>query len=151
MEKLTELEKEILIDITKDNFYEQELESVIWTDCFLSDISMDSKIARGVLASLVKKGYIYVSSGKDSTIRLEDKGKEYLSKGGKTIMYVIQVDWKAINSVEDIGVKAYYKDLTKFINYTSKIEEACRFYSKEDATDFAEQVIFGKNFEIIEI
>ena len=80
MESLTELEKEIMIAITKDTFYENDLESQIWTDCFLDDIKMDNKIARGVLSSLVKKGYIEVTSGEDSILCFTEKGKEYMKE-----------------------------------------------------------------------
>lgn len=79
---ITELEKEIMIAITKDCFFENGLDSVIWTDCFLDDIKMDNKIARGVISSLKQKGFINASSGKDATISFTDKGKEYIIEKG---------------------------------------------------------------------
>lgn len=76
---LTELEKILMSAIPKDQFYESGLDSIIWTDCFIDYCGVPSKQARGVLVSLDKKGLIYVSGGKEGTINLTEKGKEYIT------------------------------------------------------------------------
>lgn len=70
--ELTEMEVQLLLDIQKDNFYESDVDSVIWTDVFLDETaSIDSKKARGVLSSLVKKGLILMGA---ETIQYSDLG-----------------------------------------------------------------------------
>lgn len=74
--ELTELESQLMLDIQKDNFYEEGVDSVIWTDVFLDETSsIESKKARGVLSSLVKKGLIEMGS---ETIAYSDLGIEQL-------------------------------------------------------------------------
>lgn len=55
---LTDYEKQILQDITKDDFYEDGLDSGIWADVFLDTTKIPAKQARGVLSSLVQKKHI---------------------------------------------------------------------------------------------
>ena len=72
--ELTELESQLMLDIQKDNFYEEGVDSVIWTDVFLdATTSIESKKARGVLSSLVKKGLIEMGQ---ETIAYSDLGIE---------------------------------------------------------------------------
>ena len=77
--ELTEMERQILDDITKDDFYEDGLHSVIWADCFLDTTSIPSKQARGVLGSLSKKEIIYpIEKGRDGCISFTEKGRQLM-------------------------------------------------------------------------
>jgi len=88
--KLTKFEEEIMRAIPQDDFYESGYESVLWTDVLLDNVKMDNKKARGVLASLSKKGLLELYSTKEksdpsdkncatnSTTALTDKGIEWL-------------------------------------------------------------------------
>lgn len=84
--KLTDLEKITILEIEEDNFLD-EIEDSIWTDVFLDETSsLGSKVGRGVLSSLIKKGLLF--SG-DETIALSPKGVEvfYKLKGeGKPVI-----------------------------------------------------------------
>ena len=85
--ELTELEQNMMKSIPADDFFEHGLDSVIWLDCFIDGLDMDSKIARGVLASLIKKGLIvvdiYKENGKNqSTMALTDEGQDWLIEQG---------------------------------------------------------------------
>ena len=76
---LTELEAQVMLEITKDDFYEDGLDSSIWADCFLNTTSLSPKVVRGVLASLVKKELIYgIETGRDGVIAYTDLGKSYM-------------------------------------------------------------------------
>ena len=80
---LTEMEKQVLADMPKDNFFEDGLESVLWCDCFLDfTCSLQAEQARGVLSSLIKKDYIYPigSTREDNTIQFTEKGQGYLEE-----------------------------------------------------------------------
>jgi hypothetical protein len=80
---LTDLEKQLLSEIVKkDGNGEYILESDLKSQ-YLSilDITIPNKILRGVLSSLVKKGYIKVSEDEgDSLIMLKDLAIEYYKK-----------------------------------------------------------------------
>ena len=77
--ELTEMERTILDDITKDCFYEEGLDSVIWADCFLDTTKIPAKQARGVLSSLVKKDIIGpIEKGRDGAIKFTEYGKEVM-------------------------------------------------------------------------
>ena len=83
MENLTKLEKQALDAITKDDFYEEGLNSAIWADVFLDTFKgyykVDSRKARGVLSSLVKKKIISpIISGKDGVIVFTPYGKQVM-------------------------------------------------------------------------
>lgn len=81
MIKLTENEKLTLNEITKDNFYEQGLDSCVWSDCFIDDTSsLEGKIVRGVLSSLIKKDIIYPIG--------KNRDEQYIAftEVGKTLM-----------------------------------------------------------------
>lgn len=81
--ELTEMERTILDDITHDNFYEDELDSVIWADCFLDTTSIPAKQARGVLSSLVQKGIIKpIIKGRNGSIAFTEYGKEVMEDLG---------------------------------------------------------------------
>lgn len=84
MINLTELEKIVLEDITRDDFYEEELDSVIWADVFVDmTCSLDPTIARGVLSSLVKKEIIHpIKKGRDGTISFTEFGKQIMEELG---------------------------------------------------------------------
>ena len=77
---LTELEKQIMQEITKDDFYEDELDSQIWVNCFLDNTcTIERKRAGGVLSSLIQKGLIYgIAEGRDGVIAFTELGKEYM-------------------------------------------------------------------------
>ena len=76
MTELTTLEQEVLIDITRDNFYEEAFESTIWTDCFLDCCRTPIKQARAILVSLKKKEMIEVSGGRDGGIAIRQSLKK---------------------------------------------------------------------------
>ena len=84
MTKLTELEKTVLHDITTDDFYEYGLDSLIWADSFMyNTVSISSKEARGVLASLIKKNIIRpIAKGRDGVIGFTDYGKSVMRELG---------------------------------------------------------------------
>ncbi len=81
---LTDLERKILDDITQDNFYEDGLDSCIWSDVFLDETSsIESKKARGVLSSLIKKGILDgMLKGRNATISFTEYGKELMKELG---------------------------------------------------------------------
>ncbi len=80
---LTEMERTTLDDITKDCFYEEGLDSVIWADCFLDDATYDPKEVRGVLSSLIKKDIINpIVKGRDGTISFTSFGKKLMAELG---------------------------------------------------------------------
>lgn len=79
MINLTELEEIVLEDITHDQFYENDLDSVIWADVFVDDCSLDSTIVRGVLSSLIKKEIIRpIKKGRNGTISFTEFGKQIM-------------------------------------------------------------------------
>ena len=83
VKSLTEMEKQILVDITKDCFYDNGVDSEIWADCFLDTTKISAKQARGVLSSLVQKGIIYpIEKGRNGTIAFTNCGKEVMKKLG---------------------------------------------------------------------
>lgn len=93
MVELTKMERQALDAITKDNFYENGLDSVIWADVYLDTVKgfygIDSKTVRGVLGSLVKKGLINgIIDEKDrfgrsnGTISFTKYGKEVMNELG---------------------------------------------------------------------
>ena len=87
MKNLTTLERQALDSITKDDFYENGLDSVIWADVFLDSFkgyySVTPEKARGVLSSLVQKGIIHpILKGRDGTIAFTNKGKDLMIKLG---------------------------------------------------------------------
>lgn len=84
---LTSLEKNVLKEFTQDNFFDNGLDSVIWVDEFIRGTSSaEGRIVRGVLSSLVKKGYIYIDDYErgQMVMGLRDKGKNYLIELAKT-------------------------------------------------------------------
>ena len=75
MTNLTELERTVLDDITKDDFYENGLYSEIWADCFMDTVTVPTKIARGVLSSLIQKDIIRpIERGRDGVIAFTEHG-----------------------------------------------------------------------------
>jgi len=76
------MEQQIIEEVTKDDFFEQGVDSCVWTDVFLDDTcTIPAKQARGVLSSLVKKEYICpMGKGRDSYIEFTDRGKTYLKE-----------------------------------------------------------------------
>lgn len=82
--KLTALEEKLMREMPLDNFYENELDSILWTDGFLDGFSEGSKVGRGVISSLVKKGYISVSdadagrAGNPTSMRFTELGKSWM-------------------------------------------------------------------------
>ena len=88
--KFTEMELKVLDAITKDDFYEDGVNSTIWADVFLDTVkgyyNIDSKTVRGVLASLIKKKIIKpIMKGRDGSISFTEYGKsimeDFLNKG----------------------------------------------------------------------
>ena len=80
---LTELEKIVLKDITKDDFYENGLNSAIWADVFIDCCSIPSTELRGVLSSLIKKGIINpIMRGRDGVISFTNFGKQIMIELG---------------------------------------------------------------------
>lgn len=83
---LTELEIKALKEIPLDDFYENDLDSILWLDTFVDCCSIDNKILRGVLSSLKKKGYINMwihksKSGKnEDTLTLTDTGRAWMER-----------------------------------------------------------------------
>lgn len=83
MIKLTKLERTVLDDITKDDFYENGLDSAIWADCFLDTTKIPAKEVRGVLSSLIKKNIIRpIMKGRDGIISFTAYGKEVMKELG---------------------------------------------------------------------
>lgn len=87
MTNLTTLERNVLDAITKDDFYEMGLESVIWADVFLDTVkyhySISAKEVRGTLSSLIKKDIIKpILKGRDGTISFTDNGIELMKELG---------------------------------------------------------------------
>lgn len=88
--EVTAMEYRLMSEIPNDNFYDEELDSVLWTDIFLDETcSIDNKKARRVLSSLSKKGLLDVYSIKDkepsmgitkSTISFTELGKAWMRK-----------------------------------------------------------------------
>lgn len=83
MTNLTQMERTVLDDITHDCFYEDELDSVIWADCFLDTTKIPAKEVRGVLSSLIQKGIIFpIQKGRDGAIAFTEQGKELMRELG---------------------------------------------------------------------
>lgn len=85
MPNLTDMEKTILHDITKDDFYDNGLDSGIWCDCFLDfTTKVPNKQARGVLSSLVKKNILKpILKGRDeNVISFTEYGKQVMKQLG---------------------------------------------------------------------
>ena len=85
MINLTDMEKTILKDITKDDFYTEVLDSGIWCDCFLDfTTKVPNKQARGVLSSLVKKNILKpILKGRDeNVISFTEYGKQVMKQLG---------------------------------------------------------------------
>ena len=81
--KLTDMEKQVLHDITEDEFYENGLDSVIWADCFLDTTSIPSKQVRGVLSSLIQKGILKpMIKSRDACISFTSYGKQVMTDLG---------------------------------------------------------------------
>lgn len=82
--ELTVLERQTLEDITNDDFYEDGLNSIIWSDCFMEyGTTIGARRCRGVLSSLIKKGIINpIVKGRDGTISFTDAGKELMVELG---------------------------------------------------------------------
>lgn len=82
--ELTVLERQTLEDITNDNFYEDGLNSIIWSDCFMQDgTTIGARKCRGVLSSLIQKGIINpIAKGRDGTISFTDAGKKLMVELG---------------------------------------------------------------------
>ena len=80
---LTEMELNTLEDMTHDDFYEDGVDSCLWADSFLDFSRYDSKITRGVLASLIKKGIIYpIIRGNYGVIHFTPYGKQVMLELG---------------------------------------------------------------------
>jgi len=93
MISLTEMERQVLGAFVKDDFCENGLDSSLWADVFLDTIrgycGIESKVARGVLSSLVKKGvirgfnHIQDRFGRnDDAITLTESGKKLMRELG---------------------------------------------------------------------
>lgn len=84
MIELTEMERTTLNDITKDDFYEEGLESILWADVFVDcTSSIPNNQVRGVLSSLIKKGIIYpIERGRDGAISFTETGKQLMRELG---------------------------------------------------------------------
>lgn len=88
MVELTKMERQVLDAITKDDFYEDGLNSCLWTDVFLDTVKgfykIDSKTARGVISSLIKKKIInpILFKGRDSSVKLTEYGKTVMREFG---------------------------------------------------------------------
>lgn len=80
---LTDMERAILVAARNSDFGDAVLEAV-WTDTTVEDSRLSEKQARGVLSSLIQKGLIEVSGGKDSTIAITDLGFEVCQAQGIT-------------------------------------------------------------------
>lgn len=86
--KLTENEKEVLIAITKDDFFaiseckniNEICDVVLWSDNLLDTLKLETKkspkILRGVLSSLSQKNLIEISQGEDSVTNFKPLGYE---------------------------------------------------------------------------
>ena len=92
---ITDMETKVMEAFVKDDFCENGLDSCLWCDVFLSTVEgyagINSKQARGVLSSLVKKGLIYGmaenhrrdSMGRrEEVVRLTESGKEFMHNLG---------------------------------------------------------------------
>ena len=80
---LTEMERNTLEDMTYDDFYENGVDSCLWADNFLDFSRYDSKITRGVLSSLIKKGIIRpIIRGRDGVICFTPYGKQVMTDLG---------------------------------------------------------------------
>lgn len=80
--ELTDKERQVMIALTHDDFYEDGEESVLWLEVAVESVSaetgLSNKAVGGVLSSLEKKGYVYMESGKDGAIGFERLGKEFI-------------------------------------------------------------------------
>lgn len=82
---LTEMERTLLNEIPLDNFYEDGFNSCLWTRIFTEDTcSIDNRKSKGVLSSLVQKGYIRIDQDPTeeneysrSSLTLEPKAVNY--------------------------------------------------------------------------
>jgi hypothetical protein len=98
--ELTELEAKVVKAIPSEG-----TNSVLWTDCYLEDLNgvIDSKELPDVLASLIKKGFIYMDGkGKETAVALEDAGVDWLIAQG-----IIDEDGKLVKEqeiVEDVEI-----------------------------------------------
>ena len=80
---LTEMELNTLEDMTHDDFYENGVDSSLWADNFLDFSRYDSKITRGVLSSLIKKGIIRpIIHGRYGVICFTEYGKQVMTELG---------------------------------------------------------------------
>ena len=81
--EFTKMELQVLDDITKDSFYEDGLDSMIWADCFLDTTHIPAKEVRGVLSSLIKKNIIRpIIKGRNGVIAFTENGKNVMRSLG---------------------------------------------------------------------
>ena len=84
--KLTALEEKLMKEIPETGFYEDGLDSCLWTDVFLEESSIGTKSGRGVIASLSKKGYLDVSDadagreGNPTSFMFTELGKSWMEE-----------------------------------------------------------------------
>ena len=76
--KLTTMEARVMGCFLTDDYAEEGVDSIIWTDCFLDHVKfmteIDAKQTRGILSSLIQKDMIFV----EESMGLTENGKQYL-------------------------------------------------------------------------
>ncbi len=86
MEKLGELEAQLVEAVPEDPFYEDGFDSVLWIEFFLDMLEelkgINPKQARVHLVTLEQKNYIGIQKGTEGTFWLEDYGREFLADKG---------------------------------------------------------------------
>lgn len=84
--RITPMEEKFMRAIPQQDFYEDGLDSVLWTDCLLDDLSeqgLSTKQTRAILSTLQQKEMICVSGkGRDCSLSLLEAGKQWLIENG---------------------------------------------------------------------
>lgn len=86
--QLTKLEQIAMSEIPVNEFYEDGLDSILWTDTYIDQSEIPAKKLRGVLSSLAQKGILILYSTKEknlsganeSTLALTELGKIWMTQ-----------------------------------------------------------------------
>jgi DNA-binding PadR family transcriptional regulator len=138
MEHLTDKEKVVLASFTENQFYENGLDSVLWLDSYIDTACLKSGLSEqavgGVLSSLQKKGFIFVSTydehPRDNCVHLEEAGKTHIqdhnNQKEKHIMSKIKTITAAAEAVAAIAKVEVTETLCSYIDTYRKSQ-----YSKD--------------------
>lgn len=133
---LTKLESLFMKAIPKDNFYENGLDSCLWTDIFLEQTCpMKISQGKGIVSSLSKKGYIEVSDpdggrqGNPTSFTLTEVGQAWMKENMNKTEELVELTDKELALGEETDgfyeqttgeITHYLKDLASAWKLTEK-------------------------------